>query len=57
MPCALAYFIVYATSAVLHAAFMLLCGLPIASVLFLLLYLAFGLAGVWAIVMNKRRWC
>lgn len=56
MPCALAYFIVYATSAVLHAALMLLFGHPIAAFLFLVLYLALGLAGVWSIVMNKKRW-
>jgi hypothetical protein len=56
MPRALAYFIVYATSATLHAALMLLCGLPIAAFIFLFLYLAFGAAGVWAIVMNRRRW-
>ena len=54
MPCSVAYFLVFFISAVLHALFMLLCGIPIAAILFFCLYIALGLLGVRRIRTTAR---
>ena len=55
LPCVSAYFLVWAISAVLHGAVMLMFGSPIAALVITLLLLGGGLAGAGAIIMKKRR--
>ena len=51
---ALAYFLVFVSSALLHALLMLCFGHPKVALFFLLLYLALGLIGARTIVVKKR---
>ncbi len=54
LPSALAYFLVFVCSAVLHALLMLGFGHPLAALFFLLLYLGLGLAGARGIAVKNR---
>lgn len=55
LPSTVAYFTVFAASAVLHAVLMLLFRFPVAALLFFILYVVLGLIGVVAIIRKRGR--
>ena len=55
LPCAAAYFAVWTVSGFLHGAVLLVFGNPIPAVVFTLIFIGLGMAGVGAITMKNRK--
>jgi hypothetical protein len=55
IPCAAAYLAVWMVSGVLHGAVLLVFGNPVPAMVFTLIFIGLGLAGVGAICMKQRK--